>query len=536
MKRVFAKSDTLHHTMTANDLRQILCLLILIMCSVVSANAAESDEAEVVVMTQEFKSNTAADWEPLIPTSKGSSECRSLTNDCVFGFENVSQSANGRYLVLYADGSISLPKVDGRVTRLEVQLYEDQPFSSLCNLELNNQHGNRKRLLEVDARDESMVGQYVAFPYDLSMVYPEEDVRFVLSSEKKVHLTGIRITYIPNEVAPLDAPRFLLPSWMTNDHCFSSPFSLSIESDAEGAELLYSTDSAVWTTYATPITIEDSCTIYAKAVRNGRQSEVAQVSFTKISTVVTSIEELLNAGPSAQSYLDDNKLIANKIGLFTIDTPLQVIAHTDNIAFVTDNTDNFSNCIAIYLTDTSSQVEDNATIAGGLKGYFVMADDVTPMIYVTERVEAHTVKPESVHLIDILNDTESYVSKYVALKQCGYDADSQSLTFDGAPMLPIDNLFDIELPTAKSVDIEGIIVYSSTLGRMAIAPIAISYKSSIKSVANDNPKCLDIKSLPTGTRIYSLDGKSLPKDSIETGLYIVQLPGQCPTKAILTHR
>ena len=205
MKRFFVKSDTMRHSMTANDLRQILCLLILAMCSVVSANAAESDEAEVVVMTQEFKSNTTVDWEPLIPTSKGSSECRSLTNDCVFGFENVSQSANGRYLVLYADGSISLPKVDGRVTRLEVQLYEDQPFSSLCNLELNNQHGNRKRLLEVDARDESIVGQYVAFPYDLSVVYPEEDVRFILSSEKKVHLTGIRITYIPNEVAPLDA-------------------------------------------------------------------------------------------------------------------------------------------------------------------------------------------------------------------------------------------------------------------------------------------------------------------------------------------
>lgn len=536
MKRFFAKSDTLHHTMTANNLRQILCLLILTMCSVVSANAAESDEAEVVVMTQEFKSNTTADWEPLIPTSKGSSECRSLTNDCVFGFENVSQSANGRYLVLYADGSISLPKVDGRVTRLEVQLYEDQPFSSLCNLELNNQHGNRKRLLEVDARDESMVGQYVAFPYDLSVVYPEEDVRFVLSSEKKVHLTGIRITYIPNEVAPLDAPRFLLPSWMTDDHCFSSSFSLSIESDAEGAELLYSTDSAVWTTYVAPITIEDSCTIYAKAVKNGRQSEVSQMSFTKISTRVSSIEELLEVGPSAQSYLDGNKLIANEIGLFTIDTPLQVIAHIDNIAFVTDNTDNFSNCIAICLADALSQVEDNATIVGGLKGYFVMVDDVTPMIYVTERVEAHTVKPESVHLIDILNDTESYVSKYVALKQCGYDADSQSLTFDGAPMLPIDNLFNIELPAAKSVDIEGIIVYSSTLGRMAIAPIAISYESSIKSVANDNPKYLDIKSLPTGTRIYSLDGKCLPKDSIETGLYIVQLPGQHPTKAILTRR
>ena len=64
MKRFFAKSDTLHHTMTANNLRQILCLLILTMCSVVSANAAESDEAEVVVMTQEFKSNTTADWEP----------------------------------------------------------------------------------------------------------------------------------------------------------------------------------------------------------------------------------------------------------------------------------------------------------------------------------------------------------------------------------------------------------------------------------------------------------------------------------------
>ena len=512
-------------------LRVMVMTILVFSCGVKVCNATE--EKDLVVITQGLVSNTASDWEPLIPTSKGSAECRSLTNDCIFGFENVSLTTNGRYLVLYTDGCITLPKVDGRIIRLEVQLNEDQPFSSLCNLELNNQLGNRERLLEVNARDESMLGKYVAFPYDLSVVYPEEDVSLVLSAEKKVHLTGIRITYIPNEISPLESPRFVLPSWMTEDHCFSTPFSLSIESDTEGVELLYSTDSTVWSTYTAPITIEDSCTIYTKAIKNGRQSDVAQISFIKIATEVASIKELLNVGPSAQSYLDGNKLIANEIGLFTINVPLQVIAHAGNIAFVTDNSDNFNNCIAIYLADAHSNLEDNAMLAEGLMGYFVMTDDVTPMIYVTQRVEAYTVAPESVQLIDIVNNAERYINKYVALKQCGYDYESKSLIFGGTSMLPIENLFGIELPIAKLVDIEGIIIYSPTLDKMAIAPMVMSYESSIEKVLDDKSMCFDINSLPADTRIYSLDGISLSMGSFETGMYIVHLPGQRPVKAII---
>ena len=162
-----------------------------------------------------------------------------------------------------------------------------------------------------------------------------------------------------------------------------------------------------------------------------------------------------------------------------------------------------------------------------------MTDDVPPMIYVTQRVEAYTVAPESVQLIDIVNNAERYINKYVALKQCGYDYESKSLIFGGTSMLPIENLFGIELPIAKLVDIEGIIIYSPMLDKMAIAPMVMSYESSIEKVLDDKSMCFDINSLPADTRIYSLDGISLSMGSFETGMYIVHLPGQRPVKAII---
>ena len=60
-------------------LRVMVMTILVFSCGVKVCNATE--EKDLVVITQGLVSNTASDWEPLIPTSKGRAECRSLTND-----------------------------------------------------------------------------------------------------------------------------------------------------------------------------------------------------------------------------------------------------------------------------------------------------------------------------------------------------------------------------------------------------------------------------------------------------------------------
>ena len=505
----------------------IALILSLFLGSVTFINAEE-------IITQEFTSNTENDWQPLLPTSKSSIECRSVKNDCTFKFENVAQASSGKYLILYPDGRITLPQLDGKISKIEIQLYKDQPFSSICNITINNQQGNRERYLEIDARNDEHIGNFVAFPYDLSTVYPEEGTIFSIISEKKINITGIRISFTPNVIEPIASPQFILPQWMNEDHNFNMPFSLSISTATENAELLYSYDNATWLQYISPIEIEESCTVWAKAVKNARESEISSVTFTRFDNEATDIAHFLEIGRLAESQTDnDYTLNPNPNGLFRINTILQVIAHTDNHIFVSDNTDNFNNCLLIYTPLSNNEITDGSIIQPSIEGYYVTLDDITPALYVNDRIVSENYNAEIIDIKEIVDNPQKYINKYITLKNVDIDALTMNITSNNYK-LPIINLFDITIVDKKSINVTGIVTYSQQSKVIGIAPISITGLSSVQQISPDTPIHLRINQLPSDANIYTLNGIKVNRYDVIPGIYIISMQGETPRKALIT--
>lgn len=486
------------------------------------------------VVTQYFTSNTESDWQPLVPTTKSVVECVSQTNDLTFTFDNVVQSANGKYLVIYTDGKLTLPRLDGQITKIELQLYAEQPFSSICNVMLDNQQGNRARYMEVDAKDESMLGSFIAFPYDLSLVYPEENTILSLSSEKKLYITAIRITYNPVQKENVEAPAFILPEWMGEEHYFSTPFSLEITSPSPDAVISYAINDGAWTDYTSPIMIGESCKVSAKASKNGADSEIVSTSFTLRKNIVSSIAELKKVGIDAESELSsEGGLTPHPDGLFDIAMSLQVIAHNNDYIFVTDNTDNFHNCITIYAPYPDNIVTDGGIIQAGMAGYYIKMKGVTPTIYAAERVITESAMPYAVSLADILVAPEEYLSKYVSVHDIEFDTGKGVICATDGASMHIENLFGVEMPTDNPTNADGIVVYSISLEESAFAPLSFSDGAAVKSVDHSRPVLRKISELSPDSRVYSLDGVLLNHAELTPGFYILCCPDATPCKVLL---
>ena len=486
------------------------------------------------IITQEFTSNTENDWQPLIPTSKSSVECRSVKNDCIFKFENVAQASSGKYFILYPDGRITLPQLDGIIHKIEIQLYKDQPFYPICNIAINNQQGNRERYLEIDARNDEHLSNYVAFPYDLSIVYPEQGTILSITSEKKIYITGIRISFTPNVIEPIATPEFILPQWMNENHNFNMPFSLTITTATENAELLYSFDNAIWLQYISPIEIDKSCTVWAKAVKNARESETSSVTFTRFDNEATDIAHFLEIGRLAESQTDnDYSLNPNPNGLFRINSILQVIAHTDNYIFVSDNTDNFNNCLLIYTPLTNNEITDGSIIQPSIEGYYVTLDDITPALYVNDRIVSENHNAEIIDIQDITSNPQKYINKYVSLKGVDLNAMAMNISSNKSE-LPIINLFDITIVDEKSINVTGIIFYCQQRKAIGIAPTSITSHTSVKQITPDTPIHIRINQLPSNASIFTLNGLKINHYDIVAGIYIISMSGETPRKVLIT--
>ena len=99
----------------------------------------------------------------------------------------------------------------------------------------------------------------------------------VFTASAQARATEIRV-YIDGEepVTVVAAPT--LPAAQN----FSESFVVTITNNDADATLYYSTDGQVWTVYTEPITLTETTTIYAKASKNGVDSEVVSATYTKV--------------------------------------------------------------------------------------------------------------------------------------------------------------------------------------------------------------------------------------------------------------
>lgn len=493
-------------------------------------------QATEVIITQEFKSNTHSDWNPTVPTSKTTTECTSLTNGHIFTFVNAVQSANGKYLIIHTDGKLILPKVEGKIHKLEICLHETQSFSSLCNIMVNNELGNNPRYFEIDGSDDTMLGKYIEFPYDLSMVYPEEETILSISADKKLYVTGIKIYYTQSIEESLEKPRFILPDWISDNHYFNRSFQLSIESDTDDADILYSIDDNEWEIYTAPITISQSCNISAKAVKGDRYSEIATLSLYYYQNLVADIAEFKETGKYAESKISDNYVLTpNEEGFFTFDFPLQVINQYENRIFVTDNSNNFHNCITIFATNPDINLMSGDIIASGVSGYYIMLDGQIPALYTDDKMILEETEAYITTIHDIISSKEEFYGKFVGIKNIYISDSNRNITdINSDESISIENLFGIEINKEGQTDITGIISYSKHLGDIVILPLSLSTITSVNTINSDSDSnILSKHELTPDMEIYTLDGKITHHQNITPGIYIIRDENNTIRKAII---
>ena len=102
----------------------------------------------------------------------------------------------------------------------------------------------------------------------------------VFTASAQARATEIRV-YVDGEepVVIIAAPT--LPAAQN----FEESFEVTITNNEDGATLYYSTDGLTWTEYTEPIVLTETTTVYAKATKDGVDSEVVSATYTKVEPV-----------------------------------------------------------------------------------------------------------------------------------------------------------------------------------------------------------------------------------------------------------
>ena len=210
-----------------------------------------------------------------------------------------------------------------------------------------------------------------------------------------------------------------------------------------------------------------------------------------------------------------------------------VIVHTDNYIFVSDNTDNFNNCLLIYTPLTNNEITDGSIIQPSIEGYYVTLDDITPALYVNDRIVSENHNAEIIDIQDITSNPQKYINKYVSLKGVDINAMAMNISSNKSE-LPIINLFDIKIVDEKSINVTGIIFYCQQSKAIGIAPTSITSHTSVKQITPDTPIHIRINQLPSNASIFTLNGLKINHYDIIPGIYIISMSGETPRKVLIT--
>ncbi len=181
------------------------------------------------------------------------------------------------------------------------------------------QNGNNARLytgntMKVEAN--STITN-IAFTYSSGTYYFEENcvdggsysdgawtgsassVTFTNNTTHQVRITKMVVTLDNGTTPPATVAAPSLPAACT----FTDTYTVNITNNEEGADLYYSTDGLAWTP-GNSVTINETTTVYAKATKDGIDSQVVSATYTKVSGSNTYVKVT-----SADQIAADNKYI-----------------------------------------------------------------------------------------------------------------------------------------------------------------------------------------------------------------------------------
>ncbi|MBQ9236668.1 MAG: chitobiase/beta-hexosaminidase C-terminal domain-containing protein [Prevotella sp.] len=305
--------------------------------------------------------------------------------------------------------------------------------------------------------------------------------------------TGNRINF------SVTAPVVATPSITAGGYFFGENKTVEIACETEGATIKYSTDNENWEDYTTALTITETTTVYAKAVKEGCvDSEVASATYTKFSkselasisaettwTIPTSISETKLDDTTTPSKYDEYYTYADVAVLTGKELPSSFDGTT--LAFSGEfpfrGTNGAQNCDLQFITTVPGTVTVQFSNTGGSnKDRYVKVNETTGTVEAdgtTKRTEDFPVSAGTVTITHVKGDgTKSGGIRFYYI------------TFTPAPA-----------PTTETITISGGVTTYVTENALDFSEAANLSAYAVTAVDADNKKITTAKvtQVPAGT-------------------------------------
>ena len=270
------------------------------------------------------------------------------------------------------------------------------------------------------------------------------------TSVKQVRATQIVVT-LDDQIPTVNAP-VISPATTK----FAGSQEVTITCDTEGAQIFYSYDGENFNEYTEALTITETTTVYAYAMKDGVQSETVSAVYTKLPEVAT----------IAEANALDNKTD---------------FAFTGNVVAVYQNKSNLwvkdETGYGLIYGNQVPAIAEGATIKAGWTAQYTLFRSVIHEYQFPTGIEATDAE-----LVEIVPEertalTTDNINERVIMKDLTLLADTANAKYlyNAADSLVIYNQFEIEYPTleeGKTYDVEGMVSYYNN--QVQIMPIAIT--------------------------------------------------------------
>ena len=364
------------------------------------------------------------------------------------------------------------------------------------------------------------------------------DVTFTVG-EKAVHGTDGEAKAGQLDFLSLDvtvsgeAAAVSMPLFSVSAGTFYAPVEVEITCSTEGASIYYTLDGttpdATKTLYEAPVTISETATLKAVAVKGSDVSSVNEATY-KIESVPTVAD--------IAAFLATNTTEAAKTDVYCIDCPVTVMYQYDRYLYITDGTTSLQVYGAL-----NNKYENGDVLEGvcGSVGYYNGTYQMTPVAAsFGEATQGAAVQPTVVTAGDV---TAKMVSQYIKLVNVTVDAEA---TFtDATGSVAAYKRFDVELPAVgtDTYTVEGFVsIYKTTVqvfptkitnttalnGAKAVANRAFAVNGYIKTTGeNETVSVYNVTGKLVATGVAGRDIKVAQK-----GIYIVKV-GEKATKVVV---
>ena len=410
-----------------------------------------------------------------------------ITVDKATGGTKPTVNANSNDLRAYANNTVRITSEIGNMTKISFELSAQ----------------GKKRMPELTATN----GEFTYDVENANVTWTGDVADLTITVGEKATLGSDgeskagQFDFLNFTVTTGDAPSLAMPIFSINGGTFYEPVEVEVTCSTEGASIYYTLDGTTpdetKTLYKEVITISETATLKAVAVKDGEKSTVNEATFT-----IESVPEVADI----TAFLATNTTEAAKTDVYCIACPVTVMYQYDRYLYITDGTKSLQVYGSLNSTYTNGDVLEGVC---GSVGYYNGTYQMTPVVSsFGEATPGAPVQPNTVRVEDITNDM---VSDYIRLTKVTVE---QEKTFtDVTGTIDAYKRFDVELPAvgADTYTVEGFV--SNYKGTLQIFPTKITNTTAI-----DAPQAV-------ATRAFAVNGYIKTNGNNET-VYVYNVTGK----------